>query len=96
MPAFIGAMLGWIFQAIVVKFVVFTAIFLLISLSIPIVLSTILPVGASGDGGLQALFSALPGGIWYFLHWAQIPIGFSILLTAYTTRFIIRRIPFLN
>ena len=38
----------------------------------------------------------LPAGLWYFLDIMQFPSGFSMILSAYLLRFMVRRVPFLG
>ncbi|MFC0512546.1 MULTISPECIES: DUF2523 family protein [Asaia] len=85
--------LSWLFRAILVKFVMFTALYLFCTQAISYVSSKI-PVLSSGDGGLGSVLSSLSSGTWYFLDAFQFSQGVGIILAAYLSRFFIRRIPF--
>jgi hypothetical protein len=39
-------------------------------------------------------FGAIPSGVAYFLQAMEIPFGIAVVASAYTIRFLIRRIPF--
>ncbi|KXV36143.1 hypothetical protein AD940_00505 [Gluconobacter thailandicus] len=85
--------LGWLLRAVLVKFAVFTGIYLFLSEAIPYVASKI-PLLSSGDGGLASVFASLGSGTWYFLDAFMFSQGVVIVLSAYVSRFVIRRIPF--
>lgn len=89
----LGTTLALVFRTIVVKFVFFTCLFLAASeLLSALQASGILPSASS----VQAGFSMIPPGVGYILSVFNIYAGASMIFTAYLTRFIIRRIPFLN
>jgi hypothetical protein len=46
--------------------------------------------------GIQSGFSSIPPTVIYFADFFQIGYGFSLIICAYTARFIIRRIPFIG
>lgn len=85
--------LTWLFRAVVVKFLVFSVLFLVVSEVIPLVIGVFLP---SGDGGLAAAFSGLPSGVWWMLDLFRLDIGAPALVSAWAGRFIIRRLPFVG
>lgn len=91
--AVLGTALTLVFRTIVVKFVFFTCLFLIASEILSVVQSAgILPSAAS----IQAGFSKIPPSVGYFLSVFNVYAGVSMVLTAYATRFIIRRIPWIN
>lgn len=45
---------------------------------------------------LNNAFQGINGDVAYFLTFFQIPAGLTMLLSAYVTRFMIRRIPFIG
>jgi len=81
-------MLGFVLRSVLVKFVVFFALFF-ITTSFITLLVPLLP----GATALRDAFAGLAPGVWYFLDIFKIGFGISACLTAYVTRFIIRRIP---
>jgi hypothetical protein len=83
-----NSVLTWFLTQVVIKFVVFTAFFLIVS-AFTAVLVSLLPSASSIDPA----FAALDSGTAFFLNALAFPFGVSALLAAYATRFIIRRIP---
>jgi hypothetical protein len=93
----LGAALSFIFQTVVVKFVVFVAVYLLIVTAVPIVFAALSPVAFSGDGGIVSLLTGfMNDGMWYFWYYFRFDFGFPLMVAAMVGRFIMRRIPFLN
>jgi hypothetical protein len=80
--------LGWLFKSVVVKFVAFFALFFVAS-EFMVYLAPKLPGAAS----LTSAFSAIPSGIWWFFDLFKVGTGVQMCLTAYVTRFAIRRMP---
>jgi len=89
----INAALAWLVRSVLVKFVIFFALFFVVTEFVSVLVSQLLP---SGDGGLAAAFSAQYSSVWYFLDLFQIPLGVPLVLSAYVTRFIVRRIPIIG
>lgn len=80
--------LGFLLRSVLVKFVVFFGLFFITTEFIVLVLP-MLPSAAS----LTAAFQAQAPGVWYFLDLFKVGLGVSACLSAFVTRFIIRRIP---
>ncbi|MDX7990801.1 DUF2523 family protein [Xenorhabdus littoralis] len=80
--------MGFMLRAIVVKFVVFFALFYIVSEFVPVLLE-LLPDSTN----IMALFSSLPDSVWYFINFFMVTTGIKIVVSSYLTRFIIRRIP---
>jgi len=91
MQALLWPIISWIFRQIVIKFVVFGALFAVVALLVPIA------VGYLGSfispTGLDGAFSALPPGIWWFLDIFRMDFGFPLVISAFVSRFLIRRLP---
>lgn len=81
------SVLGWIFRTVLIKFVVLVALFYLVQ-ELSSVLLSLLPQIGIGDS-----FTVISPGVWFFLDFFQIQIGVSMMISAFTTRFLIRRIP---
>lgn len=79
---------GWFAKSAMVKFFVYFALFFVTTEFI----SFIVPL-LPGASDLTAAFSKQSPGVWYLLDIFQIPFGVSVCLSAFVTRFIIRRIP---
>lgn len=84
----LNSVLGWVFRGVVVKFVVFTALYLVVAELVGAMTSW-LPTGAA----LTSAFAGIGAGTWYFLDLFAFSVGLPLLISAFVTRFIIRRIP---
>lgn len=89
--AALGEMLAFVFRQIVVKFVLFTVMYLLLTQLAPMVTSY-LPDGAD----VSLLFNRLPSAVLWFLNISAFDVTFPMIIVAYFTRFFIRRIPFIG
>ena len=84
----LNSVLAWVFRALLVKFVLFFALYFITS-EFTGFFASLLPKASALNGAL----SSITAGTWYFLDAFQLPMGLSLLVSAYTTRFIIRRMP---
>lgn len=84
----LNVLLGFVFRSVIVKFIMFFALFFVTTEFIQL-LVPLLP----GATSLSSAFSAQVPGVWYFLDLFKISFGLSACLSAFVTRFIIRRIP---
>lgn len=87
----LNVLLGFIFRSVVVKFALFFGLFFVTTEFISI-LSPLLPNGSALGGAL----GGIPGGVWYFLDLFNVSVGLPLLMSAWSTRFIIRRIPLIG
>lgn len=86
----LNVILGFVFRSIIVKFGVFFGLFFVVTEFVQVLIgSGLLPDSSS----LNGVFAGIPSGVWYFLDLFNFSLGFSMILSAYATRFIIRRIP---
>lgn len=81
-----NAALGWVFRAVLIKFLVAFSVFYLVRLVAEVAVSFV-PSAAA----LQSAFSAIPAGVWFFLDAFQIGFGLNVCFSAYVSSFIIRR-----
>lgn len=89
----LNATLGFIFRGVLVKFVVFFGLFYVVTEFVDVLLNSgLLPSSA----GLGDAFGGVPAGVWYFLDLFNFSAGFALVLSAYVSRFIIRRIPLIG
>lgn len=79
---------GFIFRSVIVKFVVYFALYFITTEFIAI-LVTLLPTATN----LNSAFAGISAGVWYFLDLFAFSQGLPIVLSAVVTRFIIRRLP---
>lgn len=78
---------GWLFRSIVIKFVFYTALFLVATEGIGYLTNAgIFPDGTS----ISSALAGLSPNIWWGLDLVAFEVGFPMILGAYTTRFIIR------
>ena len=85
----------FIIRSLIVKFVVFFALFFIVHGFTQIMLSLVIPAGMSA-AGLNGLFANIPPSIWYFMDVFAFDYGFPLILSAYVVSFIIRRIPIIG
>jgi len=91
MPLLLAPIVTWIFRDIVVKFIVFTAVFALVAFLVPKAVAYL--GGFINPGGLTSAFSAVGSGVWFFLDFFQLGYGVPLLISAWVSRFLIRRLP---
>lgn len=91
MQAILWPIIQWIYREVVVKFVIFTAIFSVIAFLVPYVESLLSNFVSSSI--LNSAFSSIPPGIWWFLDLFQINFGLPLVIAAFVARFLIRRLP---
>ena len=84
----LNVVLGFVFRSLVVKFVLFFGLFFVTTEFVQI-LSGLLPDGSAFSSSL----SGIPASVWYFLDLFNVSAGIPLLLSAWVTRFVIRRIP---
>lgn len=80
--------LGFLLRSVLVKFAAFFALFFVTTEFIQLVVP-MLP----GASSLTSAFASQAPGVWFFLDLFKVGFGVSVCLSAYVTRFIIRRIP---
>ncbi|MBA4214261.1 MAG: DUF2523 domain-containing protein [Polaromonas sp.] len=80
--------LAWVFRSLLVKFGLFFALYFVTSEFVGFIVNLI-PSANSVNGTL----SGLGAGTWYFLDIFRLSQGLSMVVSAYATRFVIRRIP---
>jgi hypothetical protein len=80
--------LGWVFRVVIVRFVVLVALAAVVA-EMAQVLIGLLPSWMSFAG----LFGGFTPLLWYFVDMFRLDYGLPIIVSAYVTRFLIRRIP---
>jgi len=91
MLAIFWPLVSWIFRGVVVKFVILTAVFAVMALLIPVAIEIIAPF--LGVNSLSSAFGGLGSGVWFFLDFFALGYGLPLIIAAYVTRFLIRRLP---
>ncbi|WP_293932762.1 DUF2523 family protein [Iodobacter sp.] len=86
----LNTILGFVVRSIIVKFVLFFSLFFIVTEFIQVLIgSGLLPHANS----ISSALGAIPASVWYFLDLFNVSSGIPLILSAYVTRFIIRRIP---
>ncbi len=85
---------GWLLRGAQIKFVLFTVIAALFTFLMSFVLPQI--VDFISPSGLNAAFSSVDPRIWYFINLFNLTAGLPLIISAYVSRFIIRRLPFVG
>ena len=83
-----NSLLAWLVRGVVVKFVVMISLYWIVAELVG-VMSGWLPNGS----GLTSAFGGIGAATWYFLDLFAFSTGMPLLISAYVTRFLIRRIP---
>ena len=84
----LNLLLGFVFRSLIVKFVVFFALWF-VTTEFMGVITSLLPNSSALATGL----GGIPSGVWFFLDLFNVTLGIPVLLSAWVTRFVIRRIP---
>ncbi len=89
----LNSVFSFLLKSFVIKFVVYIALFFIVSeFTSYLVSMRIFP--SDGDANtLNNVLVYLPSGVWYFLDLFNIGFGLRWILTAWLTRFMIRRLP---
>ena len=87
------SLLSWLFRSVLIKFVLYFALFFFVSEGVQYLQSAgILPNASS----LSGAFGSLGSDVWYFLDLCAFSYGAPLVISAYAARFVIRRIPFIG
>lgn len=86
--AAVNTLLGFAFRTVAVKFVVYGALFFITTEFIGLI-GGMLPT----SGAISGALGGIPASVWFFLDIFNFSAGLPLILSAYVTRFIIRRIP---
>ena len=89
----LNTVLGFVLRSFIIKFVVYFALFFVTTEFLQVLSSSgVLPSASALAGSLGGMSSA----VWYFLDLFNFSFGLPVILTAYVSRFIIRRIPIIG
>lgn len=87
----LNSVLAWVVRSLLVKFVLFFALYFITSEFVGFIVA-LLP----GAGVVDDALSGIGAATWYFLDVFKIQAGLAMVISAYVTRFIIRRIPIIG
>ncbi|EFC1694659.1 TPA: DUF2523 domain-containing protein [Escherichia coli] len=88
MTSVLYGVLGFLLRSVIVKFTVFFALYFIVQEFVPLILDMV-----NRQLPLLALISNIPDSLKYFFSVFKVIDGINIILSAFVTRFIIRRIP---
>ena len=85
--------LGFFLRSVVAKFFLYFALYFFVTEAVSLLQSAhLFPTAAS----LAGAFGAIGYDVWYFLDLFAFSYGAPLLVSAYVTRFIIRRLPIIG
>lgn len=87
----LGTFGKWLISEVVLKVVVMAVLFLLMHSLMPYVWNLVFSM-VSPDL-LKDSFNGIPATVWWFLGMVDVQYGVAMMVSAYMTRFIIRRMP---
>lgn len=87
-----SGILSYLLSTVVFKFALFLLIFLAVTEIIPILIEVFLPDNVD----ISSLLSDIPSDVAYMIAFFKIDVGIKSMLSAYASRFLIRRIPFIG
>lgn len=93
MGALLSTVIGWLVRTALIKFVVFTVLYVIVSAFVGYLMTKISSLSPS------AVNSALSGwtpAMWYFADLTLFSQGIPAIISAYILRFSIRRIPLIG
>jgi ABC-type thiamin/hydroxymethylpyrimidine transport system permease subunit len=94
MPALLWTVVSWLLRTVVIQFVVMGVVLVIVTKLMPLAMNYV--TSFVTPGGLTSVFNGLPSGVWFFLDFFALDIGLPLVLSAYISRFLIRRIPFIG
>jgi len=86
-------LLGWFLRGVVLKFIVLTMLYYVVTWIAETVLSQL---DISPVTGLQTLLNGLPSGLLYLMGVFRFDVGLPLILGAMLTSFLIRRLPIIG
>ncbi|WP_372435823.1 DUF2523 family protein [Pandoraea sputorum] len=89
----VNTMLGFVFRASVVKWATFFALWYVVTEFVEAIKSSSLLPNTSK---LNEAFTNIPSGVWYWLDLFAVSEGAPMIVGAFATRFLIRRLPIIG
>lgn len=91
--SFFSTLIGWLFRKSIVGFVIVTSIYVLIEFLTPLLLRL---AGSYFNFSIPNFFASFSPAMWFFMAALKVDLGVKLVIAAYATRFLIRRIPFIG
>ncbi|MCI1042236.1 DUF2523 family protein [Caballeronia zhejiangensis] len=87
------SLLSWLLRSVLIKFVVYFALFFFVSEAVQYLQSSSVLPDASV---LSNAFGGIGQDVWYFLDLCSFSYGAQVILAAFAARFVIRRLPLIG
>lgn len=87
----VNFLLGFLLRSVIVKFILYFGLFFVVTEFVQII-TPLLP----NSSGLFGSLMSIPASVWYFLDLFNVSVAIPALLSAYVTRFVIRRLPIIG
>lgn len=91
LQAVLWPVVSWIFREVVLKFVVFGVLFALLTLLMPLVIAQITQFVDVQN--INSAIANVPTGVLFFARLFRFDVGIPLVISAFVSRFLIRRIP---
>lgn len=91
LPVLFAPVVSFLLREVIVKFVIFSAVFALVAFLVPIAVGYLAP--HIGIGSLTSAFTGLGAGVWFFVDFLNLGYGLPLVISAAVARFLIRRLP---
>lgn len=91
MGAIFGQLISYLTRGVIVKFFTVGVIYYALSLLWPLMVSLV--ARFVDVGSLNSSLSSIPSGVWWVLGFFRIEVGLKLCISAWATRFLIRRLP---
>ncbi len=91
MVALFWPVVAWLLREVVVKFLIFTSLFALVAFFVPYAAQVVVPLISTTN--LNTAFGNLAPGVWWWLDAFNVWIGLPLIIVAFVSRFLIRRLP---
>ncbi|AMM14996.1 hypothetical protein AX768_13720 [Burkholderia sp. PAMC 28687] len=88
-----NVLLGFVLRSVVAKFFLYFALYFFVGETVALLQSAHFLPNASF---LAGAFGAIGDDVWYFLDLCAFSYGAPLLVSAYVTRFIVRRLPIIG
>ena len=88
------SIVSWALREVVLKFLIMGAVFVVVAELTPLALGYL--GNFISPAGLNSAFSGVPAGVWFFLDFFALDVGLPLVISAYISRFLIRRIPIIG
>lgn len=92
--AIFAPVLQWVFSTVVIKFVVLASVVAVMLFLVPVIVGY--AASFIDTSALTTAFSYFPPAVWFFFDLFQIGFALPLIISAYVTRFLIRRLPFVG